>query len=286
VPQLPEVDTHGDRGDIAKDVQRVSLGGHTQLSASPLDIQLNSLYQPPVARPSTSGQPTNSWPTTQHSGLASSAHIPSSQPLSYPHATEPPKAYNLPLNQSLVYPPETQALLDTSSPNLSAPTSSIQATPSPAFVPLPSFTPTPPPEKVSPLQTSQPRTLAPSNVNILDSQLSSRKGATFGVSLDDVLNRENAVLPLIVAQCVLAVDEFGLRTEGIYRVSGSATTLAKLKDLFDFEPDHIDFRTPAGFFGDIHAVAGILKQYLRELPEPVLTRAYYHDFIRVARRIP
>ena len=101
-----------------------------------------------------------------------------------------------------------------------------------------------------------------------------------------MISRENASLPLIVAQCVIAVDQFGINTEGIYRVSGSASTLGKLKQLFDFEPDHIDFRTPAGFFGDIHAVAGILKQYLRELPDPLLTRGYYTDFIRVARMIP
>lgn len=86
-----------------------------------------------------------------------------------------------------------------------------------------------------------------------------------------------------MAQCIIAVDQFGLKTEGIYRVSGSTTAVANLKRLFDFEPDLIDFRTPAGFFGDIHAVAGILKQYLRELPEPLLTREYYKDFIQVAR---
>jgi hypothetical protein len=112
------------------------------------------------------------------------------------------------------------------------------------------------------------------------------QGHTFGFPLDEVISRENATLPLIVAQCIIAVDQFGLATEGIYRVSGSVSTLAKLKQLFDFEPDHIDFRTPAGFFGDIHAVAGILKQYLRELPDPLLTNAYYSDFIRVARITP
>jgi len=93
-------------------------------------------------------------------------------------------------------------------------------------------------------------------------------------------------LPLVVDQCVKAINQFGLKTEGIYRVSGSASTIAKLKQLFDFEPDQVDFRTPAGFFGDIHAVAGVLKLYLRELPEPLLTKAYYADFMRVARMSP
>jgi hypothetical protein len=108
------------------------------------------------------------------------------------------------------------------------------------------------------------------------------RGHTFGIALEEVISRENATLPLIVAQCVLAINEFGINTEGIYRVSGSATTVARLKHLFDFEPDHIDFRTPTGFFGDIHAVAGVLKQYLRELPEPILTKAFYPELISVA----
>jgi hypothetical protein len=58
--------------------------------------------------------------------------------------------------------------------------------------------------------------------------------------------------------------------------------VAKLKRMFDFEPDQIDFRTPTGFFGDIHSVAGVLKQYLRELPEPILTKAFYPDLMSVA----
>jgi hypothetical protein len=67
-----------------------------------------------------------------------------------------------------------------------------------------------------------------------------QKGHTFGVPIEEVLSRENATLPLIVAQCVIAVDQYGLQTEYIYRASGSVITLANLKHLFDFEPEHID----------------------------------------------
>lgn len=177
------------------------------------------------------------------------------------------------------------------------PSSSIQQTPASAFVPPPSFSaPTPPPEK----NISSPQLAPPANIQPIQSVPTSGpprqagyspkpttpQGHTFGFPIDEVISRENASLPLIVAQCIIAVDQFGLATEGIYRVSGSVSTLAKLKQLFDFEPDHVDFRTPAGFFGDIHAVAGILKQYLRELPDPLLTKAYYSDFIRVARNTP
>lgn len=34
---------------------------------------------------------------------------------------------------------------------------------------------------------------------------------------------------------------------------------------------------------DIHAVAGVLKQYLRDLPEPLLTHGMYDDWIQAAR---
>ena len=32
---------------------------------------------------------------------------------------------------------------------------------------------------------------------------------------------------------------------------------------------------------DIHAVAGLLKQYIRELPDPLFTHKYYETFIIV-----
>jgi Rho GTPase-activating protein RGD1 len=144
------------------------------------------------------------------------------------------------------------------------------------------------PTQITPPATSGPQPYPPGSAapQYTDARTPSHpatlRGHTFGIPLDEVISRENATLPLIVTQCVLAVNEFGINTEGIYRVSGSATTVAKLKHLFDFEADHIDFRTPTGFFGDIHAVAGVLKQYLRELPEPILTKAFYPELMNVA----
>jgi hypothetical protein len=34
---------------------------------------------------------------------------------------------------------------------------------------------------------------------------------------------------------------------------------------------------------DLHTVAGSMKQYLRELPEPLLTTQLYPDFIQAAK---
>ena len=55
----------------------------------------------------------------------------------------------------------------------------------------------------------------------------------FGVSLDDLLRRDGSAIPLVVYQCLQAVDLFGLEVEGIYRLSGSAAHVAKLRAIFD-----------------------------------------------------
>lgn len=55
----------------------------------------------------------------------------------------------------------------------------------------------------------------------------------FGVSLDDLLKRDGSAIPLVVCQCLQAVDLFGLEVEGIYRLSGSAAHVTKLRTMFD-----------------------------------------------------
>lgn len=55
----------------------------------------------------------------------------------------------------------------------------------------------------------------------------------FGVTLEDLLKRDGSAIPLVVYQCLQAVDLFGLEVEGIYRLSGSAAHVTKLRTLFD-----------------------------------------------------
>lgn len=55
----------------------------------------------------------------------------------------------------------------------------------------------------------------------------------FGVSLEDLLKRDGSAIPLVVYQCIQAVDLFGLEVEGIYRLSGSSASVLKLKSIFD-----------------------------------------------------
>ena len=55
----------------------------------------------------------------------------------------------------------------------------------------------------------------------------------FGVSLEDLFKRDGSAVPMVVSQCLQAVDLFGLDMEGIYRLSGNAAHVAKLRSVFD-----------------------------------------------------
>lgn len=55
----------------------------------------------------------------------------------------------------------------------------------------------------------------------------------FGVSLDKLFSRDGSAVPMIIYQCIQAVDLFGLEVEGIYRLSGTATHVMQMKSMFD-----------------------------------------------------
>lgn len=55
----------------------------------------------------------------------------------------------------------------------------------------------------------------------------------FGVPLARLYERDGLAVPMVVHQCIQAVDLFGLGVEGIYRQSGSLNHINKLKGMFD-----------------------------------------------------
>jgi len=55
----------------------------------------------------------------------------------------------------------------------------------------------------------------------------------FGISLEALFRRDETAVPMVVYQCIQAVDLFGLRIEGIYRLSGNAAHITQLKAMFN-----------------------------------------------------
>jgi Rho GTPase-activating protein RGD1 len=55
----------------------------------------------------------------------------------------------------------------------------------------------------------------------------------FGISLGRLFDRDQLAVPMVVYQCISAIDLYGLSVEGIYRLSGSVPHVNKLKGMFD-----------------------------------------------------
>ncbi|KAL7421481.1 hypothetical protein Q5752_004368 [Cryptotrichosporon argae] len=75
--------------------------------------------------------------------------------------------------------------------------------------------------------------------------------------------------PLIVEKCIDFIDA-RIETEGLYRISGRQTAVQQL--VFRIEQDEAQFQFTRA--DDVHIACSILKQYLRDLPEPVFPFAH------------
>lgn len=56
---------------------------------------------------------------------------------------------------------------------------------------------------------------------------------TFGVDLADQMARDNVEVPPIMLKCCLAIEKYGLYSQGVYRVSGMTSKVASLKSKLD-----------------------------------------------------
>jgi len=119
----------------------------------------------------------------------------------------------------------------------------------------------------------------------------------FGISLQDAveITREMGMginVPSVVYRAIEYLEHMdAAKEEGIYRLSGSNSAIRMLKDKFNagslplntwingIEGD-VDLVNSKEYH-DVHAVAGLLKLYLRELPSTVLTRDRHADFLHI-----
>uniref|UniRef100_A0A8D2L9I0 Rho GTPase-activating protein 17 n=1 Tax=Varanus komodoensis TaxID=61221 RepID=A0A8D2L9I0_VARKO len=99
----------------------------------------------------------------------------------------------------------------------------------------------------------------------------------FGTLLEEHLKRSGREIALPIEACVMMLLETGMKEEGLFRIAAGASKLKKLKAALDCSSSHLD-----EFYSDPHAVAGALKSYLRELPEPLMTYTLYDEWTQVA----
>ncbi|XP_021104774.1 rho GTPase-activating protein 6 isoform X2 [Heterocephalus glaber] len=81
-------------------------------------------------------------------------------------------------------------------------------------------------------------------------------------------------VPRLVDSCCQYLEKHGLQTVGIFRVGSSKKRVRQLREEFDrgtdvsLEEEH-----------SVHDVAALLKEFLRDMPDPLLTRELYTAFI-------
>ncbi|XP_068235137.1 SH3 domain-binding protein 1-like isoform X1 [Palaemon carinicauda] len=109
----------------------------------------------------------------------------------------------------------------------------------------------------------------------------------YGVPLHDHLRIVQKEIAVPIQVCAMRIIEVGLYEEGIFRVAGSATKVRRLKGAFD--ANLVTYETLAladehDRDYDVHVVAGALKCYLRELPEPLLTHVLHDQWLEAVRQ--
>ncbi|EPX72139.1 rho-type GTPase activating protein Rga2 [Schizosaccharomyces octosporus yFS286] len=104
-------------------------------------------------------------------------------------------------------------------------------------------------------------------------EVPTKQTEVFGIPLVDAVNLgsqfNESGLPIVIYRCLEYLETVRAeKEEGIYRLSGSSSAIKGLKEQFNKGIDY-DLVNSEEMF-DVHAVAALLKLYLRELPTNLL----------------
>ncbi|KAH7983396.1 hypothetical protein HPB52_011600 [Rhipicephalus sanguineus] len=112
---------------------------------------------------------------------------------------------------------------------------------------------------------------------LLGSPLARRKSGTlalriFGAPLDSLA--QHGSVPFVVVRLCQYIENTGMGQEGLFRVSGNARLVEKLRWSFDQSGD-----APLEAEGDVAVAAALLKLLFRELPEPLVPTDMHQAFL-------
>uniref|UniRef100_A0A4X1VV17 Rho GTPase-activating protein 45 n=1 Tax=Sus scrofa TaxID=9823 RepID=A0A4X1VV17_PIG len=85
-------------------------------------------------------------------------------------------------------------------------------------------------------------------------------------------------VPFIVKKCIFEIEQRALRTKGIYRVNGVKTRVEKLCQAFENGKELVELSQASP-----HDISNVLKLYLRQLPEPLISFRLYHELVGLAK---
>ncbi|XP_017342064.1 rac GTPase-activating protein 1 [Ictalurus punctatus] len=97
-------------------------------------------------------------------------------------------------------------------------------------------------------------------------------------TLADYVSVTSPMIPPLVVNCVNEIEQRGLHETGLYRLSGADRVVKELKEKF-LRGKTFPLLSKVE---DIHAITGLLKDFLRNLKEPLLTFRLNRTFMEAA----
>ncbi|XP_058239407.1 stAR-related lipid transfer protein 8 isoform X2 [Hemibagrus wyckioides] len=108
-----------------------------------------------------------------------------------------------------------------------------------------------------------------------------RDKRVFGVPPIINVQRSGQPLPQSIQQAMRYLRSQCLEKVGIFRKSGVKSRIQALRQLNDNSPDHVTYQGQSAY-----DVADLLKQYFRDLPEPILTSKLTQTFLHIYQFVP
>ncbi|NXF91900.1 SYDE2 protein, partial [Eubucco bourcierii] len=134
----------------------------------------------------------------------------------------------------------------------------------------------------------QPRGVLYSKVTLVElwDNPKEKEPQVFGVDLCQLVEKEKTTpkVPLLVLKCVAEIEKRGLKVVGLYRLCGSAAMKRRLREAFEVDSSAVSLGHSS--CPDINVVTGILKDFLRELPTPLITSTLYQVVLEAMARRP
>eukprot|EP01122_Echinamoeba_exundans_P009882 TRINITY_DN3558_c0_g1_i1.p1 TRINITY_DN3558_c0_g1~~TRINITY_DN3558_c0_g1_i1.p1 ORF type:complete len:1362 (+),score=342.93 TRINITY_DN3558_c0_g1_i1:171-4256(+) len=113
----------------------------------------------------------------------------------------------------------------------------------------------------------------------IENPVDEEKTRVFKIPIGELAKRENRRVPRLIVSCTDFITKHMVDMQGVFRLSA-------IKDDLDDIKMRMDRGHPPDFSNSLdnpHVVTGILKQYLREMPDPLFTFDLYDEFIKAAR---
>uniref|UniRef100_A0A8C6WKE6 StAR-related lipid transfer protein 13 n=1 Tax=Neogobius melanostomus TaxID=47308 RepID=A0A8C6WKE6_9GOBI len=105
--------------------------------------------------------------------------------------------------------------------------------------------------------------------------------AVFGVPLVVHVQRSGQPLPLGLQQALRYLRSQCLDQVGLFRKSGVKSRIQALRQMNESSPDHVTYEEQSAY-----DVADMVKQFFRDLPEPLLTSKLGETFLHIYQYVP